>query len=117
MPAVAERARVVPPPARTRARAGRRSAPQRRLASGVVWIVVVALLLAGIVAVNVAALRLNLRLDELGRERAELRGDTAELASKLSSASAAPRIEQTAQRDLGVVPADPAETTYVRLGR
>jgi hypothetical protein len=117
MPAVAEHTRVAPPPTRSRARAARRSAPRGRLASGVVWIVVVALLLAGVVALNVAALRLNLRLDDLGRQRIELRGDTAELASKLSSASAAPRIEQTAQRDLGVVPADPAETTYLRLGR
>ena len=43
---------------------------------GVVWIVVLAVLLAGIVAVNVAVLQLNVRLDELGRERVQLRADT-----------------------------------------
>ena len=40
-----------------------RAAGQRRLAGGVAWIVIVAALLAGVVAVNVAVLQLNLGLD------------------------------------------------------
>ncbi len=49
---------------------------------------VLAVLLAGVVAVNVAVLQLNVRLDELGRERIELQGETKRLSSQLSSASA-----------------------------
>ena len=43
---------------------GAEVAPRRRVAGGVVWIGVVAVLLAGVVALNVAVLRLNIRLDE-----------------------------------------------------
>lgn len=90
---------------------------QRRLAGGVVWIVVVAVLLAGVVALNVAALRLNLRFDELGQQRAKLRAENAGLSSKLASAAATARIEQLAAQRLGVAPADPARTLYLDLGR
>ena len=56
-----------------------------------------AVFLAGVVAVNVAVLQLNVRLDELGRERVQLRADTREArAPQLSSAAAAARIESLA---------------------
>ena len=83
---------------------------QRRLAGGVVWIVAVAVLLAGAVALNVAVLRLNLRFDELGQQRAKLRAQNAALSSKLASAAATARIEQLAAQRLGVAPADPVKT-------
>jgi cell division protein FtsL len=102
-----------PSPARRRAR---RPAPaRRRVASGVVWIAVVALLLAGVVAVNVAVLRLNLRMDDLNRERAQLRRDNEVLSSKLASATSAGRVEMLARQQLGLVPADPASTLYIDL--
>jgi len=105
----------------TRARrAYTRSARRRRswtLGGGVVWIVVFAVLLAGVVAVNVTVLRLNLQLDEVGRERTELRADISRLRSQLSSASATSRIDRLAQKELGLIPADSDETIYVRLGR
>ena len=82
---------------------------------GVVWILVLGVLLGGVVAVNVLVLQLNVRLDELGRERADLKADAALLRSHLSSASAQVRIERQAAEQLGLVQADPAETTYVRL--
>ncbi len=82
---------------------------------GVVWIVVLAVLLAGIVAVNVAVLQLNVRLDELGRERVQLRADTKRLSSQLSSASANARIESEARVKLGLVRADPELTFHVQL--
>jgi cell division protein FtsL len=82
---------------------------------GVAWIVVLAVLLAGIVAVNVAVLQLNLRLDELGRERVQLRADTNRLSSQLSSASANLRIESDARTKLGLVRADPELTFHVQL--
>jgi cell division protein FtsL len=98
-------------PARPRARARSKSRPF----GGVVWIVIVAALLAGVVAVNVAVLQLNLRLDELGRERVQLRAETKRLSSQLSSASANARIESEARTRLGLVQADPALTFHVQL--
>lgn len=97
-----------------------RSTARRRpwlLGGGVLWIILFAALLAGVVAVNVTVLRLNLELDQVGRERTELRADISRLRSELSSASATSRIDRLAQRELGLVPADPDATIYVRLGR
>ena len=96
-----------------------RTAPKRRARTrpfgGVVWIVLLAVLLGGVVAVNVAVLQLNVRLDELGRERVELQGETNRLSSQLSSASATARIESQARSKLGLVQADPALTYHVQL--
>lgn len=81
------------------------------------WIVLFATLLAGVVAVNVTVLGLNLQLDEASRERTELRADISRLRSQLSSAAATSRIDRLAQKELGLMPADSDETIYVRLGR
>jgi cell division protein FtsL len=83
----------------------------------VLWIVLFASLLAGVVAVNVTVLRLNLERDRVGRERSELRADIARLRSELSSAAASARIERLAQKELGLVRADPDTTVWVRLPR
>jgi cell division protein FtsL len=99
------------PRLRPRPRADRRP----RVASGVVWIAVIGILLAGVVFMNVAVLRLNIRLDQVGRDRARLRADNAQLASQLSSAQAAARIQALAQKELGVQPALAQETTYIGL--
>ena len=85
--------------------------------SGVLWIVVVGSLLAGVVAINVLVLRLNVELDELRRARAELKADIAADRAQLSSASANARIESEAAAKLGLVEADPNDTTYVPLDR
>jgi hypothetical protein len=82
---------------------------------GVVWIAVLAALLAGVVALNVAVLQLNVKLDRLGEERANLRAGNAALDSQLASGAATPQIEALAQRRLGLVPAEPEQTTYVQL--
>ena len=111
-------ARVRPAP---RARADARPAPRRRAAErpdllgGVLWIVVFGVLLAGVVALNVAVLELNLRLDRVARERADLRAANAALAAQVSSAQSTPQIEQLARRRLGLVPAAPEQTEYVEL--
>jgi cell division protein FtsL len=97
---------------RAGATAGRRS---RALAGGLVWIVLFGLLLSGVVAVNVAVLRLNLELDRSGRERSDLRADIAGLRSQLSSASATARIEKLARNELGLEKADPDSMVFVRL--
>ena len=79
----AEAARAHPvreaPPARPRPRTQPSGVPKRRVAGGVIWIVLVAVLLTGIVALNVAVLKLNLRLDRLGEERTQLRTENAQL--------------------------------------
>jgi cell division protein FtsL len=101
---------------RTRRRTGSKADKRPHvLAGGVLWIVLFGLLLSGVVAVNVAVLRLNLELDRSGRERAELRADVAGLRSQLSSTSATARIERLAQNELGLVKADPETTVFLRL--
>jgi cell division protein FtsL len=95
----------------------KRPAPRRRVTGGVLWIVFVAVLLTGIVALNVAVLRLNVQLDRLSRERADLRAQNAALQSQLSSAASSQRIQQLAAKRLGLKPADPDSTVYVDLGR
>ena len=88
---------------------------QRRVTGGVVWIGVVATLLAGVVAMNVAVLRLNMKLDSLARERANLRAQNAQLSSQLSSQASAPRIQGLAAKRLGLVQATPDQTSYLTL--
>ena len=90
---------------------------QRRVTGGVAWITVVALLLAGVVATNVAVLRLNMSLDDANRERADLTAQMAALSSGLSSAASAPRIQQLAAKRLGWVQATPEQTSYFSLRR
>ena len=95
----------------------RRSRARPRVFGSALWIGFLALLLAGVVALNVAVLRLNMQLDELGRERANLRADNAALASRYSSEHATARIQAVARDRLGLVPATPEDTTYVQLDR
>ena len=107
------RARAAP---RAKSRAKRRGKAQRRTAGGAVWIVLVGVLLAGVVALNVAVLRLNLQFDQLARDRDKLRAESAELASQLATRSASARTSSLARNRLGYLPADPATTTYLDLG-
>ena len=93
-----------------------RSRSRAPFAGGVAWIVVIGVMLAGIVALNVLVLQLNMQFDGLSRERAQLKADNALLRSKLSSASANVRIEDAATAKLGLQQADALTTTYVRLG-
>jgi hypothetical protein len=104
------------PVPRTRPRPAPRARSQRRMTGSVLWIGVLAILLAGVVAMNVAVLRLNMRLDELGRKRSMLRADNAALLSRLSSAAATGRIQQLAT-NAGYVQATPDQTSYVQLPR
>jgi hypothetical protein len=102
---------AAPAPARRSARRPRPVA-RPRVAGGVVWIVLIAALLAGIVALNVAALRLNLETQRLDQRKDELLTDTAAAASELSSLGSATRVESVGVRELGLVEAD--RVTYVR---
>jgi cell division protein FtsL len=102
-------------PALRRARRARTGRSAFR--GGVLWIVLVAALLAGVVAINVLVLRLNVQLDDLRHDRAELKAEIASTRAQLSSASANARIETEAASKLGLVEADPNATTYLRLQR
>jgi cell division protein FtsL len=75
----------------------------------------VAALLAGIVALNVAVLRLNMQAERLDAEKAKLTSQHDLLATELSRAAAAGRIEAIAGNKLGLE--RPEQTTYIRLGR
>ena len=95
-----------------RARTGRSA-----FRGGVLWIVLIAALLAGVVAINVAVLRLNLQLDQSGGERTDLKNDIAGLRAEVSTAAATGRIERLAQGELGLREVQPEDTTYIQLGR
>jgi hypothetical protein len=88
----------------------------RALTGGIVWIVLLAVLLAGVVALNVAVLRLNMNVDRLDQQRTDLRAQNQALASRLSAATAAGRTEVRALRR-GLVQAAAENTTYVELTR
>jgi cell division protein FtsL len=108
--AIAQTARAARSRSRSRTKPG-------FLTGGVLWIVLFAVLLAGVVAVNVNVLRLNVELDKVGRDRDALKADIAGLRSSLSSASATARTERLAEKELGLRLADPDTTVYVRLPR
>jgi cell division protein FtsL len=106
-------ARALPAPARPRARpkpkprAKPKVQPRRRVAGGVVWIGLVAALLAGVVALNVAVLRLNIRLDQTQSERNQLRADNAQLNTEIAAKAASGRILGLASGRLGLRPTNP----------
>jgi hypothetical protein len=117
------RAQTRPGRAEPQRRARPAAQPQRRprpvarprLAGSVLWIGVVAALLAGIVALNVAVLRLNMESERLEERKGKLAEQADVLAAELSSAAAAGRIEALAVGKLGLE--RPVETTYLRLSR
>ena len=119
MATAAARAQTRPRRTATRpvSRRERRARPvaRPRVAGSVLWIGVVATLLAGIVALNVAVLRLNMASERLEERKAKLSEERDALAADLSSTAAAGRIEALALGRLGLV--QPVEKTYVRLKR
>ena len=120
--AQAEVAEPAPAPRRQRSpdrrpAASVRSRPkptQRRVRGHIVWMILFALLLFGVVAVNVAVLRAHVSVSQLQDERARLEARNQALASALSATDSAPRIEAAARR-LGLVLASGGNTTYVDL--
>lgn len=115
MAAVAPQTPAVDVPALPVPRPRPRLERRPHVAGGVVWIVVIGVLLAGVVFMNVVVLRMNIRLDHLGRDRTKLQADNAQLESTLSSELAVARIQAQARKDLGVVPANSGETVYLDL--
>jgi hypothetical protein len=106
-------AEPLPRPRKLRARSRARSRARAR--GGVLWIAISGILLAGVVFVNVAVLRLNLALDSTNAERVKLHAQDAALQSQLSSTLASPRIQSLAAKKYGLVYADPSQYGYVNL--
>jgi cell division protein FtsL len=111
---------AAPPVRRSRPpRSVRRANPRaqgRRLTGGIFWISAFAVLLTGVVALNVAVLRVNMRLNDLNKQQLQLQAQNQTLASQVSSANSSLRIEQIAHR-LGLVPAPATDTSYLDVGR
>ena len=107
------------PAAKPKPKTAAKPSPRARRRSGsrgaIAWIVVGAVVLAGVVFVNLAVLRLNLQLDSATQQRSKLRAENATLASELSRSLASPRIQSLARRQDGLVDAGPP--VYLDLGR
>lgn len=73
-----------------------------------------ALLLFGVVFLNVAVLRAHVAVTHLDEKRTQLQNGNEALASQLSAASSAPKIEGAAHR-LGLVMASAGATSYLDL--
>ncbi len=108
--------RPAPRPQPARAAPRRRSHKvQRSVRGGIVWIVALATLLTGVVAVNVAVLRQNMQLESYSNEQAQLRDQNLEYRSRLSQASSQSYIERLASKRLGLVQVAPDQTKYIQL--
>jgi hypothetical protein len=103
-----------PPQRPARSVRSRRRLTQRRVRGHIVWMILFALLLSGVVAVNVAVLRAHVAVSRLDDQRARLEARNQALASRLSAADSAPRIEAAARR-LGLVQASAGNTSYLDL--
>ena len=108
---------VAEPVRRPRTTSRRRKRADARARGGIVWIAVSGILLAGVVFVNVAVLRLNLALDSSTAQRTKLRAENAALQSQLSAELASSQIQTRAARELGLVYVDPGEYRYVNLAK
>lgn len=95
------------------AAASARAASRPRLGRGVVWILAVAALLAGIVALQVTVLQLRMERGRLQSEIVEIEAQNAKIESEISSAASVARVEGAARGPLGLVP--PSQTTYLEL--
>lgn len=92
----------------------RRKVTRRRVRGHIVWMILFAFLLFGVVAINVAVLRAHVAVSQLDQERAQLQAHNQALASRLSADSSAPRVEKWARRN-GLVQAPAVDTSYLDL--
>jgi hypothetical protein len=110
---------AAPAPRRERARAARPALARPRagrspVGAGVIWVLLLATLFGGIVALNVGALRSSIAASRVDGEAAALRSQNSDLESQIASDSGYLRISQLA-RNLGMVQATPSRRDYMRL--
>jgi hypothetical protein len=84
-----------------------------RLLGGRVWVVLFAVLLAGIVFLNVSLLELNGGIARTDARNAELRRENAELRMRVARLGSTERIQRAAAAG-GLVPAPPGRVGYLR---
>jgi hypothetical protein len=84
------------------------------VAPGVLWVLLIAVLLGGIVALNVGALRNSIEASRVGGEVAALRSQNHALLSEVAGQSLPGKISFRAQR-LGMVLAQPAKRDFIQL--
>ena len=75
---------------------------------------VFALLLVGVVAVNVAVLRAHVSVNDLDTRISNLQLTNADLQTQLSRAKAWPQVK-TAAGDAGLIPAPDGSTTLINM--
>ena len=102
-----EAPRVVP-------RRRRSTRPRRITLGGAAWVVLLATLLGGIVALNVAALRDSIQVNKLQARAQQLANDNRLARNRVTSLSSPIAIGIAAQR-LGMHQADPNSTHYLSL--
>lgn len=101
--------------AKPKARAKKRQRRTPRVRGSVVWMVLFAVLLAGVVALNVAVLRAHVSVNNLDQQIAHEQQVIAGLQSQYAQATAPPRIEAAAKA-AGLVPASGLDTGLVNMG-
>lgn len=84
------------------------------VAPGIAWVLLLATLFGGIVALNVGALRYSIDASKLDAEGTALRTQNADLTARVAALTGYGRISKLAG-DLGMVQADPSQTQYVTL--
>jgi hypothetical protein len=95
-------------------RTRRRAHPRRITLGGAAWVVLLATLLGGIVALNVAALRDSIQVNKLQARAQQLANDNRLTQNRVTSLSSPVAIGIAAQR-LGMHQADPNSTRYLTL--
>ncbi|HUZ83627.1 MAG TPA: septum formation initiator family protein [Gaiellales bacterium] len=105
---------VPAPAAPVRPRRGQRARPRRLRAGGVVWLVALAVLFGGIVAVQVTALRANIAVGRLNAQAAQLHSQNQLLAAEVADLQSSYRIGFIARR-LGMVREVPARNDFLTL--
>ena len=112
LPARPRRPRAAPAAAKPKARKSQRRS--FRVRGSLVWMAVFALLLVGVVAVNVAVLRANVSVTDLDKQIAQHEQAIATLKSQYARGTAAPRVAAAAGRS-GLVRALSADTSLLNV--
>jgi hypothetical protein len=102
------------PPRRRGATLARPRAGRSPLAPGVLWVLLVATLLGGIVALNVGALRNSIETSRVEGTAAQLRSENSDLQSLVARRSGAYLINHEAAQ-YGMVMAQPLRRDFLRL--
>ena len=102
-------------PPRARPKAKQRQWRAFRVRGSLLWMALFAVLLVGVVAVNVAVLRAHVSVTDLDAKISQLQRGNASLALHYARMTAVRRVEAAAGQ-AGLVPAPGADTTLISMG-